>query len=47
MPPARLAARGYGGSAPIQPADSPEQGANERIVFVLEPATPLPVPAVP
>lgn len=47
VPPARLAARGYGGSDPIQPADSPEQAANERIVFVLEPATPLPVPALP
>src|SRR5690606_21679398 len=47
VPPARLSARGYGASDPIQPADSPERGANERIVFALEPATALPVPVTP
>lgn len=47
VPPARLSARGLGGSDPIKPADSPERDANERIVFALEPATPLPVPSVP
>jgi outer membrane protein OmpA-like peptidoglycan-associated protein len=47
VPPARLAARGYGGSDPIKPADSPERDANERIVLSLEPATALPVPTTP
>jgi outer membrane protein OmpA-like peptidoglycan-associated protein len=47
VPPARLTARGYGGSDPIKPADSPERDANERIVFAVEPATPLPLPAAP
>ena len=47
VPPARLTARGYGGSDPIKPADSPERDANERIVFSLEPATALPVPTTP
>jgi outer membrane protein OmpA-like peptidoglycan-associated protein len=47
VPAARLTARGYGGSDPIKPADSPERDANERIVFSIEPATPLPVPATP
>jgi outer membrane protein OmpA-like peptidoglycan-associated protein len=44
VPAARLTAHGYGGSDPLKPADSPEREANERIVFVLEPATPLPLP---
>jgi outer membrane protein OmpA-like peptidoglycan-associated protein len=47
VPAARLTARGYGGSDPIKPADSPERGANERIIFLIEPATPLPVPSTP
>jgi outer membrane protein OmpA-like peptidoglycan-associated protein len=47
VPPARLAARGYGGSDPIKPADSPERDTNERIVLSLEPATALPVPTTP
>jgi outer membrane protein OmpA-like peptidoglycan-associated protein len=47
VPAARLSARGYGGSDPVKPADSPERDANERLVFSIEPATPLPVPATP
>jgi outer membrane protein OmpA-like peptidoglycan-associated protein len=47
VPAARLTARGYGGSDPLEPADSPEREANERIVFALEPATPLPLPSKP
>jgi outer membrane protein OmpA-like peptidoglycan-associated protein len=47
VPAARLSARGYGGSDPIKPADSPERDANERITFAIEPATPLPAPATP
>lgn len=43
VPSARLSARGYGGSEPAKPGDSEEgRRANERIVFVIEPATPLP-----
>lgn len=45
VPVARLTARGYGGSDPVKPADSAERDQNDRIVFVLEPSTPLPVPA--
>jgi outer membrane protein OmpA-like peptidoglycan-associated protein len=41
VPSARLTARGYGGSDPLAPADSEEnRRQNERIVFVLESATP-------
>jgi outer membrane protein OmpA-like peptidoglycan-associated protein len=47
VPAARLSARGLGGSDPIKPADSPERDANERIVFAIEPATPLPLPSSP
>jgi len=47
VPPAQLSARGYGGGEPLQPADSPEARANERIVFAIEPSTPLPPPASP
>jgi outer membrane protein OmpA-like peptidoglycan-associated protein len=47
VPAARLTARGYGGSDPVKPADSPERAQNDRVVFVLEPATPLPVPSTP
>lgn len=47
VPAARLTARGYGGSDPVKPADSPERDQNDRVVFVLEPATPLPVPLTP
>jgi outer membrane protein OmpA-like peptidoglycan-associated protein len=47
VPAARLTARGYGGSDPVKPADSPERDQNDRVVFVLEPATPLPVPSTP
>jgi outer membrane protein OmpA-like peptidoglycan-associated protein len=42
VPAAQLSARGYGGSDPLHPADSPDARANERIVFAIEPATPLP-----
>jgi len=47
VPPVRLSARGYGGSDPIKPADSPDRQANERIVFAIEPATPMPLPTAP
>ncbi len=47
VPAARVSARGYGASDPIKPADSPERALNDRVVFVIEPATPLPVPATP
>jgi outer membrane protein OmpA-like peptidoglycan-associated protein len=47
VPAARLSARGYGGSDPIKPADSPERDANERIVLTIAPATPLPLPSSP
>jgi outer membrane protein OmpA-like peptidoglycan-associated protein len=42
VPAAQLSARGYGGSEPLHPADSPDVRANERIVFAIEPSTPLP-----
>jgi outer membrane protein OmpA-like peptidoglycan-associated protein len=45
VPAARLSARGYGGSDPLEPVDSPNRDRNERIVFALEPATALPTPA--
>jgi outer membrane protein OmpA-like peptidoglycan-associated protein len=45
VPAARLSARGMGGSDPLKPADSPDRQANERVVFVIEPATPLPAPS--
>jgi len=47
VPPARLGARGFGGSDPLKPADSADRDANERVVFSLEPATALPVPTTP
>ncbi len=43
VPSARLSARGYGGSEPAKPGAGEEnRRVNERVVFVLEPATPLP-----
>lgn len=45
VPAAQLSARGYGGSEPLRPGDSADAKANERIAFVIEPATPLPPPA--
>jgi outer membrane protein OmpA-like peptidoglycan-associated protein len=42
VPAARLSARGMGGSDPAKPGDSPDRQANERVVFVIEPATALP-----
>ena len=42
VPAARLSARGFGGSEPLHAVDSAEAKANERIVFAIEPATPLP-----
>jgi outer membrane protein OmpA-like peptidoglycan-associated protein len=47
VPAARLSARGYGGSDPIEPPDSANSERNERIVFAIEPATALPAPAAP
>jgi outer membrane protein OmpA-like peptidoglycan-associated protein len=45
VPAARLSARGMGGSEPVKPADSPDRQANDRVVFVIEPATALPAPS--
>jgi outer membrane protein OmpA-like peptidoglycan-associated protein len=47
VPSERLSARGYGGSDPIEPADSANRDRNERVVFSLEPAAAVPVPATP
>lgn len=47
VPPERLSARGYGGSEPLQPPDSPDRDRNERVVFSLEPAAAVPVPVTP
>jgi outer membrane protein OmpA-like peptidoglycan-associated protein len=44
VPAAQLSARGYGGSEPLHPADSPDARGNERIVFAIEPAPPVPGP---
>jgi outer membrane protein OmpA-like peptidoglycan-associated protein len=45
VPAARLSARGYGGSDPLEPADSQNRDRNERITFTLGPATALPAPS--
>jgi outer membrane protein OmpA-like peptidoglycan-associated protein len=47
VPSERLSARGYGGSDPIEPADSDKRERNERVVFALEPAAAASVPATP
>jgi OmpA-OmpF porin, OOP family len=47
VPSERLSARGYGGSDPLEPADSANRDRNERVVFSLEPAAAVPVPATP